>query len=62
MLANLSVAAMNLIILQGQWDLRTMWGNMSIIAKAVDEGYDVWVACCGESKNGAWIASGCVCR
>jgi len=25
MLANLSVAAMNLIILQGQWDLRTMW-------------------------------------
>src|SRR5260370_21312293 len=35
MLANLSVAAMNLIILQGQWDLRTMWGNMSIIAKAV---------------------------
>jgi biopolymer transport protein ExbB/biopolymer transport protein TolQ len=26
---------MNLIILQGQWDLRTMWGNMSIIAKAV---------------------------
>src|ERR1700737_734054 len=35
MLANLSVAAMNLIVLQGQWDLRTMWGNMSIIAKAV---------------------------
>src|SRR5450432_402850 len=35
MLGNLSVAAMNLIILQGQWDLRTMWGNMSIIAKVV---------------------------
>src|SRR6266699_3274695 len=35
MLANLSVAAMNLLILQGQWDLRTMWGTMSIIAKAV---------------------------
>src|SRR6266436_5978399 len=35
MLANLSVAAMNLIVLQGQWDLRTMWSNMSIIAKAV---------------------------
>src|SRR5271165_5047896 len=35
MLGNLSVAAMNLVILQGQWDLRTMWGNMSIIAKVV---------------------------
>ncbi len=35
MLANLSVAAMNLIVLQGQWDLRTMWHNMSIIAQTV---------------------------
>src|SRR5713226_7448323 len=35
MLANLSVAAMNMIVLQGQWDLRTMWHNMSIIAQTV---------------------------
>ena len=35
MLGNLAVSAMNLIVLQGQWDLRTMWGNMSIIAKVV---------------------------
>jgi biopolymer transport protein ExbB len=35
MFANLSVAAMNLIVLQGQWDLRTMWHNMSIIAQVV---------------------------
>src|SRR5271167_1345340 len=36
MLGNLAVAAMNLVVLQGaQWDLRTMWGNMSIIAKLV---------------------------
>src|ERR1700680_591669 len=35
MLGNLAVSAMNLLVLQGQWDLRTMWGNMSIIAKVV---------------------------
>ena len=35
MLGNLAVWAMNLLVLQGQWDLRTMWGNMSIIAKVV---------------------------
>src|SRR5258706_7128050 len=35
MLGNLTIAAMNLIVLQGQWDLRTMWGSMSIIAKSV---------------------------
>ena len=32
MFANLSVLAMN-FALQGQWDLRTMWGTMGIIAK-----------------------------
>jgi len=36
MLGNLTVVAMNLVVLQaGQWDLRTMWGSMSIIAKIV---------------------------
>ncbi len=36
MLGNLAVWAMNSsVVLQGQWDLRTMWGNMSIIAKVV---------------------------
>ena len=36
MLGNLAVWAMNLLVLQGSnWDLRTMWGNMSIIAKVV---------------------------
>jgi len=35
MLVNVAVSAMNLLVLQGQWDLRTMWGSMSIIAKVV---------------------------
>jgi len=36
MVANLAVSAMNLLALQaGTWDLRSMWGSMSIIAKAV---------------------------
>ncbi|HEV7966980.1 MAG TPA: MotA/TolQ/ExbB proton channel family protein, partial [Candidatus Acidoferrales bacterium] len=35
MLGNLAVWAMNMFVLQGQWDLRTMWGSMSIIAKVV---------------------------
>src|SRR6201984_439927 len=35
MLGNVAVWAMNMVVLQGQWDLRTMWGNMSIIAKIV---------------------------
>jgi biopolymer transport protein ExbB/biopolymer transport protein TolQ len=26
---------MNMVVLQGQWDLRAMWGSMSIIAKVV---------------------------
>ena len=34
MVANLSVLAMN-FALQGQWDLRAMWGTMGIIAKTV---------------------------
>ena len=34
MYASLSILAMNLA-LQGQWDLRSMWGQMGIIAKAV---------------------------
>ncbi len=35
MLGNVAVTAMNLLVLQGQWDLRAMWGSMSLIAKAV---------------------------
>src|ERR1700693_2662547 len=36
MVANLAVSALNLLALQaGTWDLRSMWGSMSIIAKAV---------------------------
>jgi len=37
MLANLSVLAMNFALLQegGGWDLRSMWGTMGILAKAV---------------------------
>ena len=35
MLGNLTVAAMNLVVLQAQWDLRTMWGIDEIIAKVV---------------------------
>src|SRR6202045_4306837 len=36
MVANLAVSALNLLALQaGTWDLRTMWGSMSIVAKAV---------------------------
>ncbi len=36
MVANVAVSALNLLALQaGTWDLRTMWGSMSIIAKAV---------------------------
>src|ERR1700684_2308186 len=36
MVANVAVSAMNMVALQaGQWDLRAMWGTMSIIAKAV---------------------------
>jgi len=34
MFANLSVLAMN-FALQGQWDLRAMWGTMGVIAKGV---------------------------
>jgi biopolymer transport protein ExbB/biopolymer transport protein TolQ len=34
MFANLSVLAMN-FALQGQWDLRAMWGTMGLIAKVV---------------------------
>ncbi|HZP34392.1 MAG TPA: MotA/TolQ/ExbB proton channel family protein [Candidatus Acidoferrales bacterium] len=36
MVANLAVSSLNLLALQaGNWDLRAMWGSMSIIAKAV---------------------------
>src|SRR3990172_9309424 len=36
MLGNLAVTAINLlVVLQGQWDLRSMWATMGIIAKAV---------------------------
>ena len=35
MVANVSVFALNLLALQGQWDLRTMWGAMGLIAKSV---------------------------
>ena len=36
MVANLAVSSLNLLALQaGTWDLRSMWGSMSIIAKAV---------------------------
>ncbi len=36
MLGNLAVWAMNIVVLQGSnWDLRAMWGSMSIIAKVV---------------------------
>ncbi len=36
MVANVALSALNLLALQaGTWDLRSMWGSMSIIAKAV---------------------------
>jgi biopolymer transport protein ExbB len=35
MFVNLSVLAMNFALLQGQWDLRAMWGTMGLIAKVV---------------------------
>jgi len=36
MVANVAVSALNLLALQaGTWDLRSMWGSMSIIAKGV---------------------------
>ena len=36
MVANVAVSALNLVVLQaGTWDLRSMWGSMSIIAKSV---------------------------
>ena len=35
MLSTVAVWAMNMVVLQGQWDLRAMWGSMSIIAKVV---------------------------
>ena len=36
MVANLAVSAVNLLALQaGTWDLRSMWGSMSLVAKAV---------------------------
>jgi biopolymer transport protein ExbB/biopolymer transport protein TolQ len=36
MVANVAVSSLNLLALQaGTWDLRSMWGSMSIIAKAV---------------------------
>src|SRR6202167_4172097 len=35
MLSTLAVWAMNVVVLQGQWDLRQMWSSMSIIAKVV---------------------------
>ena len=38
MLSTLAVWAMNMLVLQGQWDLRAMWGSMSIIAKVVATG------------------------
>jgi biopolymer transport protein ExbB len=36
MVANVAVSAINMLALQaGTWDLRTMWGNMSFVAKTV---------------------------
>jgi biopolymer transport protein ExbB len=35
MFVNLSVLAMNFALLQGQWDLRAMWGTMGLIARIV---------------------------
>jgi biopolymer transport protein ExbB len=36
MVANVAVSALNVLVYQaGTWDLRSMWGSMSIIAKAV---------------------------
>ena len=36
MVANVAVSAVNLLALQaGTWDLRSMWGSMSLVAKAV---------------------------
>ena len=35
MVANVAVFALNILALQGQWDLRTMWGAMGLIAKSV---------------------------
>src|SRR6202050_1458144 len=36
MVANLAISALNMLALQeGQWDMRTMWGNMGGIAKVV---------------------------
>jgi len=36
MVANVALSAVNLLALQaGTWDLRSMWGSMSLIAKAV---------------------------
>jgi biopolymer transport protein ExbB/biopolymer transport protein TolQ len=36
MVANVAVSALNTVVLQaGTWDLRSMWGSMSIIAKSV---------------------------
>jgi len=36
MVANVAVSAINLLALQaGTWDLRSMWGSMSLVAKAV---------------------------
>src|SRR5207302_11077537 len=36
MVANVAVSALNLLALQaGTWDLRSMWGSMSLIAKGV---------------------------
>ena len=35
MLGHLGVWAMNMFVLQSQWDLRQMWSSMSIIAKVV---------------------------
>jgi len=36
MVANVAVSALNLVVVQaGTWDLRSMWGSMSIIAKSV---------------------------
>jgi len=36
MVANVALSAVNLLALQaGTWDLRSMWGSMSLVAKAV---------------------------
>lgn len=35
MFSSLSVSTLCLVLLQGQWDIRGMWGSMSSIAKAV---------------------------